>query len=227
MSVKVRVVATGKTHNVRVSRGSLDAHCFDAIQRSFDEVMGDPNINDDKKAGFIEKLQKTIDSIQNSSYMADSKEWQTIENSVQSATTTATTEDEGESVFYIIGQILLDHFAKFMKDEDKSAIRRELTNYEDAKNPMDKNAVADKLEELTDHYGLFVHGFLLNISGHNSNNPVQANQALVAYNQFMSALNSGDVQKARDILEANQHLIANISIKKGGGSTTSVGGENH
>ncbi len=219
MSIKVRIASTGRTQNIVYSRGSLDAHCFDAIQSSFDRVMCDPNIDEDKKAGFVEKLQKTIDSIQTGGLNPESKEWQNFETVVQSATTVATAKDEGEDVQVTISKILLDHFGKFMKNEHKDSMRREITKYEDATNPMQKNEIANKLEEMNDQYGLFVHAFLLNISGHDNSDPVRANKALVAYNQFMGALNEGNIQKARDILEANGNLIGSVRIPTGGGST--------
>ena len=222
MSVKVRVASTGKIHNINYSRGSLDSHCFEAIQSSFDRVMGDPNISDSQKNGFIDKLQKVIESIQVGGHSADSKEWQNIENSVQTATTSATTKEEGTDVNVIIAKILLDNFGRFMSSEHKDAMRRELTNYEDATNSMQKNEIAGRLGELNDNYGLFVTGFLLNISGHDDSNPVRANKALVAYNQFMAALNEGNVSRARDILDANQNLIGSdtvISVS----STTGIG----
>lgn len=109
-----------------------------------------------------------------------------------------------------------------MSSEHKDAMRRELTNYEDATNSMQKNEIAGRLGELNDNYGLFVTGFLLNISGHDDSNPVRANKALVAYNQFMAALNEGNVSRARDILDANQNLIGSdtvISVS----STTGIG----
>lgn len=52
MNVRVRVPATGKTTNVVLSRGALDAHCLEAVAPAFDRVMNDPNISDSKKADF-------------------------------------------------------------------------------------------------------------------------------------------------------------------------------
>ena len=101
-------------------------------------------------------------------------------------------------------------------------MRRELTNYEDATSSMQKTEIAKKLEEYADKYGLFVHGFMLNISGHDQSNPVRANKALVAYNQFMAALNEGNVNQAREILSANESLIGGVQLP-GPGSTTRVG----
>jgi molecular chaperone DnaK len=222
MTVKVRVASTGKVHNINYSRGSLDSHCFEAIQSSFDRVMGDPNISDSQKNGFIDKIQRVIENIQTGGHSAESKEWQNIETSVQSATTAATTKEEGADVNVIIAKILLDHFGRFMSGEHKDAMRRELTKYEDATTPMQKDESAKKLEELNDNYGLFVSGFLLNISGHDDSNPVRANKALVAYNQFMAALNDGNVSRAREILDANQNLIGRDTIISVS-STTGIG----
>ncbi len=221
MGVKVRVASTGKIHNINYGRGSLDSHCFEAIQTSFDRVMGDPNISDSKKNEFIEKLQKTIETILSSTHDPESKEWQNIENSVQSATTAATSKGDRVDVHVIIAKILLDHFGKFMKDEHKNAMRRELTKYEDATSTIQKCEAATILADINENYGLFVSGFLLNISGHDDSNPVRANKALVAYNQFMAALNEGNVSRARDILDSNQDLIGSdtvISVS----STTSI-----
>lgn len=222
MSVKVRVAATGKTHNVYLSREGRDRHCLETIQSSFDRVMGDPSISDNQKNSFLSKLQKTIEGIQTGNMSAQSKEWQDIESNVQGATTTATTKEEGTDVNVIIAKILLDHFGKFMSGEDKDILRRELTKYEDASSPMQKNECAQKLEEIIDKYGLFVSGFLLNISGHDDSNPVRANKALVAYNQFMAALNEGNVSRARDILDANRDLIGSNTVISAA-STTGIG----
>ena len=222
MSVRVKVVNTGKTTDIVLGRGEKDEHCLTSIQNSFDKVMNDPNIADDKKNEFVDKLQKTIDTISSSKMSSSSSEWQKIESSVQSAETVATTKEESDSVFVVIAQILLDHFGKFIREEDKSSMRRELTNYEDATSSMQKTEIAKKLEEYADKYGLFVHGFMLNISGHDQSNPVRANKALVAYNQFMAALNEGNVNQAREILSANESLIGGVQLP-GPGSTTRVG----
>lgn len=219
MSVKVRVASTGKIHNINYSQGSLDSHCFEAIQNSFDRVVGDPSVSDSQKNAFIDKLQKIIEGIQVGTLSAESKDWQKIEDTVQNATTAATSKDDGPDVNVIITKILLDNFGKFMSPDHKDAMRRELTKYDDASTPMQKEECARKLETLNENYGLFVSAFLLNIAGHDDSNPVRANKALVAYNQFMSALNEGNVSRAREILDANRDLMGSIPSGPGGGTT--------
>lgn len=220
LKVKVRVAATGKVHDIYYGRGSLDSHCLEAIQSSFDKVMEDSTISARHKISFVERLQKIIEGIPGSGYSPEDKKWQGIESTVQSALATATTPYEGPDVNVIIAKILLDNFGKFISSEDKDAMRREIINYEDATTSMQKNEIAGRLGELNDRYGLFVSGFLLNICGHDESNPVKANKALVAYNQFMATLNEENISRARDILDANSDLIRNIDISVG--STTSI-----
>ena len=219
MYVKVRVPATGKVTNVVLSRGALDAHCLEMIAPTFDSVMNDGDISDVKRAEFIDKLQKIIDNISANKFSPDNKEWQKIEDSLKSASRVALTKEEREPVQIKIAQIQLENFGRFIADNDKTAMRHELSRYENATSPIEKNDAVQKLDELTEKYGLFTHGFLLNIAGHNANDPVNANKALVAFNQFMAALNENNVQKARDILEANDYLIASLRPNIGGGGT--------
>lgn len=219
LKIKVRIPSTGKVQDIYYSQGKEDNHCFETIQKSFDRVMYDSTISDGQKTTFIEKLQKVIDHIQVVKPSSESREWKNIENTVTNATTAATTKEEGIDVNVIIAKILLDHFGKFMNSEHKDAMRRELTKYEDATTPMQKNECANKLEELNDNYGFFVSGFLLNISGHDESNPVRANKALVAYNQFMAALNEGNVSRANEILDANTDLMGSLPKEFVGVST--------
>lgn len=219
LKIKVRIPSTGIVQDIYYIREEEDNGCFGTIQKSFYRVMNDSSITDGQKTTFIEKLQKVIDHIQVVKPATNSREWQNIINSVQSATTAATSKEEGIDVNVIIAKILLDHFGKFMISEHKDAMRRELTKYEDATTPMQKNECASKLEELNDNYGLFVSGFLLNISGHDESNPVRANKALVAYNQFMAALNEGNVSRANEILDANTDLMGSLPKGFGGDST--------
>lgn len=223
MSVKVRVPATGKTTNVVLGRGALDAHCLEAIGPTFDKVMNDQKISDSKKADFVEKLQKIIDNISSNHYDSQSSKWQEAEDSLKSASQVALTNDDDTPVEMIIAQIQLENFGRFIRPEDKEAMRAQLQRAQQATTPMEKNAAVHELSELTEKYGLFTHGFILNIVGHDDSDPVKANQALVAFNQFMAALNEGNVQRARDILDANEHLIAGISLPTTA-STTDIAG---
>lgn len=102
-----------------------------------------------------------------------------------------------------------------MSETDKQTLRIELEKYKNETNPLIKNGIVNKISEINEKYGLFIDGFLLNISAQDKDDPVNANKALVAYNQFMAALNDGDVQRAREILSANDHLIKTNSLPVG------------
>jgi len=91
MNVWVRVPATGKTTNVVLSRGALDAHCLESVSQACNRVMNDPNISESKKADFVEKLQKVIDTISTCNYPPESNEWQKLEDSLKPASQVATT----------------------------------------------------------------------------------------------------------------------------------------
>ena len=110
-------------------------------------------------------------------------------------------------VLLTIAQIQLDIFGRFIKDDDKDSLRREVECAKNASSPMERKDSAKKLNELTEKYGLFTHGFLLNLVGNNDPDPVRANKAQTAFNQFMEALNEGNIQSARDILSANEDLM--------------------
>lgn len=223
MDVKVRVAATGKTTNIVLGRGSLDQHCLDSISANFDRIMGDSSISDIKKSEYMEKLQKTIELISAGGLSPESRDWQDIEHKLDTAVTVAQTKDSEKSVYAVIAKIQLENFGRFMRDDDKNAMHSELAKVESAATPMAKNEALGKLEELTEKYSLFTHGFLFNIAGHSSDNPVNANKALVVFNQFMAALNAGDVDKARDLLSANESLLEGLKPDALTGGTTGIG----
>ena len=224
--VKVRVPATGKSSNVVLSRGSLDTHCLEQIAPIFDRVMTDQSIRDVKKAVFVEKLQKIIDDISSNKYEPESTKWQEFEDALKMASQVATTKEEREPVQVIIAQILLENFGRFIREDDKKAMRAELSRYENSSSSVEKNDAVQKLDELINHYGLLSDGYLLNIAGHSDKvDPVSQNKALVAFNQFMAALNEGNVPRAREILSANDYLIGKMSITRAGGGSTRIGGE--
>ena len=207
MSVKVRVTSTGKIHNITLARGDKDSRSLETIQRSFDQIMNSSEISEEKKTTFINDLQKIIEGINVGSFSSESPEWQKVEDKTNSSVQMASAKEEGEDINVIITKILLDHFGKYMSIEHKDAMRRELTNFENATSPLQKSEISERLRELDDNYGLFIRGFLLNLSGHDNSNPVRANKALTAYNNFLAALNESNVQRARDILDANRDLI--------------------
>ena len=224
MNIKVRVPATGKNHNIVIGRGRLDEHCMSTVSSSFDKVMGDPNIPDSKKTAFMGKLQKTIEELSTCGYAPENKGWQKFEDDMSKAVIEATTKDEdNNSIQIAFANILLEAFGRFITEEDKQAMRAEIEKAQ-SKSPIVKSEALQKLDKLTEDYGLFIHGFFFNIVGHDDSDPVKANKALVVFNQFMSAINENNFAKGRDILEANDNLIQGAAQKINIGQTTHIGG---
>lgn len=211
MTVRVRVTATGKTTDIVLGRGNLDQHCLQAISESFDKVMNDTSVSDSKKQDFLSKLQETIENINSNRPTDSDSSWQDMEQGLNVARQAALSKEDDNSVYEIIAKILLANFGKFINDDDQEAMRRDL-NFVEGDDVVAKNAALKRLETYATKYGLLVDGFMLNIAGHDGKDPVKANQALVAYNQFMAALNEGNIDRARSIWSANASLTYATSI---------------
>ena len=212
MNVRVRVPATGKTTNVVLGRGELDAHCLESIGPAFDRVMNDNSISESKKSDFVDELQKIIDDISTNHYDSRSARWQEEENALKSASQAALAEDDYSQARLKMARILISEFGQFISADDRDEISRQADRLQHASSPAEKKAAMDGLTSLVEKYGLFIHGFLLNIAGHSSDDPARANQAVAAYRQFKSALEEGNIARARDILDSNEHLIAGLSL---------------
>ena len=86
MNVKVRVASTGKIYNVTIGRGDLDTHCFETIQKSIDNVMGDSNILENQKINFLNDIQEIIERINAKTISSENYEWQKIIDQITNIT---------------------------------------------------------------------------------------------------------------------------------------------
>lgn len=119
-----------------------------------------------------------------------------------------TSSENSIQVQIFIANILLDNYGRFLEEDDKIAIHREISRIENSSSPIDKNDAAQKLDDLINSYSLLSNGYLLNIVGHSDVvDPVSRKKALEAFNQFMAALEDGNVQKARNILSLAENLL--------------------
>lgn len=219
MSVRVRVAATGKTTDVRLGRGDKDQHCLDFISSSFDAVMGNGNISESKKSDYLAKVQRSIEEIASNNYSSDSASWQETEDALRNAQQKAVAPEENTGIELILAQVLLENFGRFLDPADKEQMRKKVDEAKNATSQAQKSAALAELEKLTEKYGLLTSGFLFNLVGHNQDDPVRANKALVVFNQFMAALNEHNIPKAREILDANDHLLDGTNIPSFGGTT--------
>ncbi|MDY4521443.1 MAG: Hsp70 family protein [Bacteroidales bacterium] len=220
LCVRVKIVATGKSQDVIISRGNKDEHCLIEINKTMVEVMNNLDVADYKKSEFFSKIQEVIDGISASAIPSDSAKWTEFENAVKLARSLSLVKDEhnneGEAN---IAKFLLNIFEQYIRPEDVVALERELKNFDRASSPMEKNEIANKLHEITVHYGLLLNGGMFAIVAENASDPDLAQKAKSVFSQFMSALHAHDISRANNILDSNVHLL-NSFAQAGSGFTT-------
>lgn len=86
MNVRVRVVSTGKIHNITIGRGDLDTLCFETIQKSIDNIMGDSNILENQKINFLNDIQEIIEGINARTISPEDYKWQKIIDQITNIT---------------------------------------------------------------------------------------------------------------------------------------------
>lgn len=217
MSVKVRVDKIGKSQDVVLGRGNKDTKCFNKISESIRNILSDNSIAENKKEEYMEKVQKCIKKISKNHYAADADEWQDIESTVSMAETVAHQVDKSgnSSVSVIIAKVLLGTFSRFIRTEDEAELRNNLSKVESS-NLMEKTVALKKLENVEERYSLFTAFFMLRIVAmSNDVSPSVAAQADKAFDNIMSALNRGDIDTARNIFSANQHLLDKLNAEGG------------
>lgn len=210
MSVKVKIDKTGKSKDIVLGRGNKDTKCFDTISSSVRKILADDSITDDKKEEYMAKIQECIENISNNHYDADADKWQDIESSVNMAETAAYQNDGNGQVplSVILAKVLLGTFSRFIRTEDESELRNMLSKAESPTNTMEKTVALKKLETIENRYSLLTVFFMLKIVAMSPKvSPSTAAQADKAFEDIMSALNSGDVDNARNIFSINQHLL--------------------
>lgn len=63
MTAKVKVVKSGKVTEIRLGRGQNDSSCLSELSQKIEEVLGNPQVADAKKANFVGEMQQVIDTI--------------------------------------------------------------------------------------------------------------------------------------------------------------------
>lgn len=214
MSVKVKIDKTGKSKDIVLGRGNKDTKCFDTISSSVRKILADDSITDDKKEEYMAKIQECIENISNNHYDADADKWQDIESCVNMAETAAYQNDGNGQVplSVILAKVLLGTFSRFIRTEDESELRNMLSKAESPTNTMEKTVALKKLETIENRYSLLTVFFMLKIVAMSPKvSPSTAAQADNAFEDIMSALNSGDVDNARNIFSINQHLLDELN----------------
>lgn len=211
MTAKVKVVKSGKVTEIRLGRGANDNSCLTELSQKVEEVLGNPQISDAKKANFIGEIQQVIDAINKNNYAPTDSRWADHENEIRSANTRALMGDKQENkIGEIYANILLGSFARFLNEADATEMRETLFKITNSSDNFEKDSLRQKLESVAGKYSLLIHVFLFKLIGNSSNNPQVAGRAVCVYDEMVNALDNNNVREVNELIRANQDLLEEI-----------------
>lgn len=211
MTAKVKVVKSGKVTEIRLGRGAKDNSCLTELSQKVEEVLGNPQISDAKKANFIGEIQQVIDAINKNNYAPTDSRWADHENEIRSANTRALMGDKQENkIGEIYANILLGSFARFLNEADATEMRETLFKITNSSDNFEKDSLRQKLESVAGKYSLLIHVFLFKLIGNSSNNPQVAGRAVCVYDEMVNALDNNNVREVNELIRANQDLLEEI-----------------
>ena len=211
MTAKVKVVKSGKVTEIRLGRGANDNSCLTELSQKVEEVLGNPQISDAKKANFIGEIQQVIDAINKNNYAPTDSRWADHENEIRSANTRALMGDKQENkIGEIYANILLGSFARFLNEADATEMRETLFKITNSSDNFEKDSLRQKLESVAGKYSLLIHVFLFKLIGNSSNNPQVAGRAVCVYDEMVNALDNNNVSEVNELIRANQDLLEEI-----------------
>lgn len=211
MTAKVKVVKSGKVTEIRLGRGANDNSCLTELSQKVEEVLGNPQISDAKKANFIGEIQQVIDTINKNNYAPTDSRWADHENEIRSANTRALMGDKQENkIGEIYANILLGSFARFLNEADATEMRETLFKITNSSDNFEKDSLRQKLESVAGKYSLLIHVFLFKLIGDSSSNPQVAGRAVCVYDEMVNALDNNNVSEVNELIRANQDLLEEI-----------------
>lgn len=211
MTAKVKVVKSGKVTEIRLGRGQSDSSCLTELSQKVEDVLGNPQISDAKKANFIGEMQQVIDTINKNSYSPTDSRWADHENEIRSANTRALMGDKQENnIGEIYASILLGNFARFLDSSDATEIREALFKIKSSSDSFEKDSLRHELERIARQYSLLIHVFLFKLIGDSSSNPQVAGRAICVYDEMVNALECNNVNEVNELIRANQDLLEEI-----------------
>ncbi len=211
MTAKVKVVKSGKVTEIRLGRGDNDSRCLTELSLTVEDVLGNPQISDAKKANFIGEMQQVIDTINKNSYSPTDSRWADHENEIRSANTRALMGDKQENnIGEIYASILLGNFARFLDSSDATEMREALFKIKSSSDSFEKDSLRHELERIARKYSLLIHVFLFKLIGDSSSNPQVAGRAICVYDEMVNALECNNVNEVNELIRANQDLLEEI-----------------
>lgn len=211
MSAKVKVVKTGKSTEIRLGRGYNDSSCLTELSQKIEEVLGNPNISESKKAAFISEMQHLIDTINRNNYTPTDSKWNDHEEEIRAAYTRALMGDKQENnIGEIFATILISQFERFLNPNDANEMREKLFKIKNSTDNFEKDSLRQQLETLSNNYSLLIHVFLFKLIGDNSNNPQVAGRAVCVYDEMVSALDNHNIGEVNELIRNNEDLLEEI-----------------
>lgn len=223
LRVRVKIVTSGKSFQVVLSRGNKDSSCLSEISSSIEDIMSNDNITDNKKSTFVSKMQKIIETIEKNKLEPDDNKWLELEQQVKTAKQLASEQEKQENnLGQILATILVKNFRPFLDSEDYNEMKVMLEQLDNSTDKLQKESLSNDLTNIANQYGILLNVFLFKIIANNAKNPQDAARANCAFDEMMQALESGDrpaisriQDDNRDLLERNETGIGDTSIGLG------------
>lgn len=211
MTAKVKIVKSGKVTEIRLGRGQNDSSCLTELSQKVEDVLGNPQISDAKKANFIGEMQQVIDTINKNNYSPTDSRWADHENEIRSANTRALMGDKQENnIGEIYASILLGNFARFLNNSDATEMREALFKIKNSSDNFEKDSLRQQLETTAGKYSLLIHVFLFKLIGNSSSNPQVAARAVCVYDEMVNALDNNNIGEVNELIRDNQDLLEEI-----------------
>lgn len=211
MTAKVKVVKTGKVTEIRLGRGQNDSSCLSELSQKIEEVLGNPQISDVKKATFVSEMQQIIDSINKNNYTPTDSRWNDHEEEIRSAYTRTLMGDKQENnLGEILATILLSQFSRFINDADETEMRENLFKLKNSNDNFEKDSIRQSLEYTANKYSLLTRVFLFKLIGDNSSNPQVAGRAVCVYDEMVAALDNHNIGEINQLIRNNEDLLGEV-----------------
>lgn len=211
MTAKVKIVKTGKETEIRLGRGLNDSRFLSELSLKVETVFNNDKISNKQKAAFISEIQQIIDNINKNNYSSTDSNWTIHEEELNAAYTRVLIGENNENnIFEILGITLLDNFEQFLRLEDKKMLNEYLLQIKNSSDEFEKEAIRQKIEEVTDKYMLLIQVFYFKIIAHSSTTPLISSRAMAVYESLILALKDNDIPTVHGLMNMNDDLLSEI-----------------
>ena len=197
-TLHVQVCPKGRVEiptEIVLGRGDKDTKCLEKMSEVIKEVFSSDSIPESKKSEFVATIQKQIEAItQLGNARPSSSKWYDIEIRLEQtfkAAQEVDSEDNSELPF-ILAQILLNNFSKYIDRTDTNALQKLLKDYSSSTDIIKKQSILIEIREITDNYMPLISIFTIKIAADISDDPNISNQLAAYFDLAMQSLESHD-----------------------------------